>query len=676
MTAHIAELRHPTAGRPTAQHVYRIASGQPVLIANRFDKSDGSKIFLPYDIGTGDWKAPETRPLYRLDEIVAADENRPVLIVEGEKCADALANLGYLATTTFGGANAAHKADLSPLRGREIILWPDHDAPGKGYAEGIAARLYNLYRHSPRIVPVSDTVLYNITLYREPDPSIYPKGWDAADAITEGWTREELDKLLALAVPYSEPDRPNQEPAAGGLGELELWRTPDGKAFATIDRFGHRENWAIGSPTFLNYLSYQHFQDEGKTPSQSALDDKKRSLIGQALFAGEEHRCFTRLGEKDGALYLDLGDKDWSAIEITADGWRLTDRPAAKLQRSNSTRALPLPAPGIGDVTLLRRFVNVASEDDFRMLVAWLIGCFRPKGPYPILILTGEQGSAKSTTARVLRSLIDPASPMTRSSPRDERDLIIAATNNHVLAFDNLSLIKPSLADALCRLATGGGFGTRQLHTNTEEVLFDVTRPCLLNGIPDLASRPDLADRAIIVNLPVISEAQRQFEDTFWSEFKKASPRILSALLDAVSAALGRVNAVELLSRPRMAGFARWVTAAEPALGWPDGAFMAAYDANREAVGDAAIDGNAVATAILHLVADGTPWRGTATDLICELRSRFPVLTEDRQAFPRQASQFGADLRRVEPLLRHKGVAVTYTREGRIRTRVITLKPA
>ncbi len=123
-------------------------------------------------------------------------------------------------------------------------------------------------------------------------------------------------------------------------------------------------------------------------------------------------------------------------------------------------------------------------------------------------------------------------------------------------------------------------------------------------------------------NLPVISEAERQFEDTFWSDFEEAAPRILSALLDAVSAALGRVNAVELLSRPRMADFARWVTAAEPALGWPDGAFMAAYDANREAVGDAAIDGNAVATAILYLAADGTPWRGAPHATISPRRCR------------------------------------------------------
>lgn len=103
------------------------------------------------------------------------------------------------------------------------------------------------------------------------------------------------------------------------------------------------------------------------------------------------------------------------------------------------------------------------------MQVAWLFGCFHPRGPYPILILTGEQGSAKSTTARVLRSLIDPANPIARSAPYSEQDLVIAAKHNHVMAFDNLSTIKPAMADALCRIATGGGFGTRKLHSDSDE---------------------------------------------------------------------------------------------------------------------------------------------------------------------------------------------------------------
>lgn len=282
-----------------------------------------------------------------------------------------------------------------------------------------------------------------------------------------------------------------------------------------IRRDGHWEHYPVESKAFGDLLAHRHYIDEGKAPSGTALDDLARQYRGQALFEGEERDCFVRLGEAEGKLYLDLGAPDWSAAEIDANGWRVVAEPPVKLRRPNSARALPEPEPGAGDIALLRRFANVETEIDFRLAVAWLLGCLHPTGPYPLMILAGEQGSAKSSTAKALRRLIDPAEPESRSSPGDERDLVIAATNSRVLSFDNLSTSKPSIADAFFRLATGGGFGTRKLHTNDEEMLFNATRPCLLNGIPDLASRPDLADRAIILNLPVISEAERRYEDNF-----------------------------------------------------------------------------------------------------------------------------------------------------------------
>jgi putative DNA primase/helicase len=270
----------------------------------------------------------------------------------------------------------------------------------------------------------------------------------------------------------------------------------------------------------------------------------------------------------------------------------------------------------------------------------------------------------------VLRSLIDPASPIARSAPQSEQDLVIAAKHNHVLSFDNLSTIKPQLADALCRIATGGGFGTRKLHSDTDEVLFTATRPILLNGIPDLASRPDLADRAIIVTLPVISPTARQFEAEFWKSFDRAAPGILAALLDAVSTALARIGTVTISERPRMADFAKWVTAAEPTLGWPDGAFLAAYTSNRLSVQNAAIDGNPVAEAILQLASHG-PWSGTATDLLKTLRSIAPLLTDDPLTFPRHPNKLTSALRRVQPLLRGRGVVTGFERIGASGQRII-----
>lgn len=674
MNMHVRQLRHPELGHPSVEFTYHDESGQPVLVAARFDQPDGDKTFRLYDTRAGRWKAPESRPLYRLDEIATADADRPVIMVEGEKCADALAGQGYLATTTANGAKAPLKTDLSPLCGRDVILWPDHDPAGLGYVESLAVTLHKEYGARPHTVPVSDETLSNITLHRESGSLTYPRGWDAADAVAEGWTPKEIDQLLALAEPYVEPEAPDSEAEAGDLGIVELWHAPDGAPYATIEREGHREHWPIESKHFGSLLSLQHYRAEGKAPTPTALDAEKRRLTGEAVHDGEEHPCFTRIGQLNGALWLDLGTADWSAVKITAEGWTIEPEPEARFSRAKGTRGLPVPAPGTGDIDLLRDFLNVESEDDYRLIVGWLLGCFQPTGPYPILILTGEQGSAKSTTAKVLRRVIDPARPDSRSAPKDERDLVIAARNSHVLSFDNLSRIKPDLADAFCRIAAGGGFGTRMLHTNAEEMLFDVTRPCLLNGIPDLAARPDLADRSIIVTLPMILETPRQYEAAFWRDFEAAQPRILAGLLDAAATALARVDAVELLKRPRMADFARWVTAAEPALGWPEGAFMAAYEANREDAGDTALDGSPVASAIIRFLAPGTSWRGTIGELKHELQTRLPGLANDPHAFPRELSQFGTELKRLRPVLRGQGIDVTHERVGQSRRRVVTLK--
>ncbi len=150
-----------------------------------------------------------------------------------------------------------------------------------------------------------------------------------------------------------------------------------------------------------------------------------------------------------------------------------------------------------------------------------------------------------------------------------------------MLCFDNLSGLRPWFSDALCRLSSGGGFSARELYTDSEEVLFNATRPVILNGIDDIATRQDLIDRSLVLTLPPIPEEKRQLEACVWAKFNEARPKILGALLDAVSMALKRFDDVKLSSYPRMADFTQWVTAAEPALNWPEGSFVAAYNGNR-----------------------------------------------------------------------------------------------
>jgi hypothetical protein len=674
----ITQLRHPTAGTPSVQYSYHDETGEPVFIANRFERP-GKKLFIPFDLKAQEWKAPEQRPLYRLSELKAANENRPVIVTEGEKCADALAGLGYVTTTTFGGANAPHKTDLSPLRGRIIIIWPDKDEAGQKYAAKLSLTLYKEYDTAAKTIPTSDIALYKVMNHREGTPPLtYGKGWDAADAIAQGWGVKEINRLIDLASPpaVEAPETNNGEDAPQLFDDMELWHTPDGRPYTSIKRGAHWETFALGGSAFKQLLAHEEFRSTGKSPPKARLGDMTRQMVGQALYEGAQRPVFTRIGEHGTGYVLDLGATNWSTVEITASGWKNRNGREPRFKRAPSMSALPQPVPGTGDINLLRQFVNAGSDQDFQLMVGWLLGSLRPSGPYPMLILTGEQGSAKSTTSKVLRSLVDPSTLATRSFPTDERDLVIAAQGAHVLAFDNLSRVKPAMADALCRISTGGGFATRRLHSDDDEVLFDATRPCILNGIPDLGERADLADRAIILTLPTISETKRAFEGDFWEAFKEAQPRILAGLLDAMCCAMARVDSVTLSERPRMADFARWVTAAEPALEWTQGAFMEAYSANRQESAETALDNNNVAAAVLALMQAEGEWRGTAADLILTLRKRFPALTEPAEAFPRQPSSFGSELRRITPLLRRQGITIEREKVGKDRTRILSLKQA
>ena len=245
--------------------------------------------------------------------------------------------------------------------------------------------------------------------------------------------------------------------------------------------------------------------------------------------------------------------------------------PAGSLPPRVGDAALAIAAPG-GSVATLRSFLNVKSDTDFVLAVAWALACLRNRGPYPVIVLSGEQGSAKSTFSAMLRALLDPNTAPLRALPREVRDLFIAASNGHVLAFDNVSGLLAWISDTLCRLATGGGFAVRQLYTDQDEVLFDAARPVILNGIEDIVTRPNLADRAVFLTLEPIPEERRRPEAELWAAFEAERPRILGVLLDAVVEGLKRLPETHLPKLPRMAGFALWATACETAL-WAAGAF-------------------------------------------------------------------------------------------------------
>ena len=291
----------------------------------------------------------------------------------------------------------------------------------------------------------------------------------------------------------------------------------------------------------------------------------------------------------------------------------------------------------------------------WHMLAAWLLGGLRPGGPYPILMLTGEQGSGKSTMARTLKKIIDPQDSDMRVLPDDFKDLIVAVNNSFVLAYDNVSSLRHKLSDQFCMLATGtASFGGRTLYTNMEETYVRAARPILLNGIPDVMERGDIIDRAIHIHMPSIALKDRIDDQRYWQWFEKSLSKIRGALLKAASAASQGYQDVVLAETPRMSAFATWVVAAEEALGFEKGLFLSTYANNRRNAEMHLAEFNSVSSALQRLLEKERQFSG----LYEELMSKLVGYLGPGERLPATSNAFAAELKRLVPVLTSQGIKV------------------
>jgi hypothetical protein len=445
----------------------------------------------------------------------------------------------------------------------------------------------------------------------------------------------------------------------------KLFHSPDEQVYAVFGDGSSPVAWSLDSRKFRRWLSHAYFSEYKMVPSQKAIQDAINVLAGTALFNGIEHEVFVRVAEFGGTIYYDLGDEDDTIVEIDGAGWRVADRVPVKFVRPSSMLAQVMPEHG-GSVELLKRYLNVA-EEDIVLVLGWFMAALTPSGPKPVLGLHGEQGSAKSTTTRVLKRLVDPTKSELRAEPHGVQALMIAARNEWLPTFDNMSGMSPWLSDAFCRIATGSSMTTREFYTNLDEVIIDVRRPLILNGIGEVATRPDLLSRSIILNLPTITDGERRTEEEFWREFERDRPTLLGFLFDSLSVALRRLPTTVLPSLPRMSDFAKLATAAEEAWGVEPGTFMAAYTRSQEEASGLVVESSPVAQAILTLVEREITWEGTPGGLLGRLNridaeSRAVSLVPQAVDWPKNARALSVGLKRLAPVLRTHGVEVVLPR--------------
>ncbi len=480
-----------------------------------------------------------------------------------------------------------------------------------------------------------------------------------------------LDSAIAEESGNAGGRRQQADILVGFAQSAELFHTSNSTGYADIDINGHRETWPIRAKGFRQWLGRMFFEKTQGAPSSEALQSALNVIEAQAYFAAPERVVHIRVGGHDEKLYLDLCNDNWQAIEIDAAGWRVIDNPPVRFRRAAGMKPLPMPVKG-GSVATLRSFLNVHSDADFVLVVAWALAVLRNRGPYPVIVLSGEQGSAKSTFSKILRWLLDPNAAPLRALPREERDLFIAANNGHVLAFDNVSGLPAWISDALCRLATGGAFAVRQLYSDQEEILFEAARPVILNGIEEIVTRPDLADRAVFLTLEPIPEKSRRPEAELWAAFEAERPRVLGVLLDAAAEGIKRLPDTHLEKLPRMADFALWATACETAL-WSAGTFWSAYCGNLDEAVEGVIAADPIASSVRVLMATRTVWKGNSSDLLGALSEVVDERGVKSKTWPDSPRALSGRLRRAATFLRKIGIEIGFGREGRARIRTITI---
>ena len=333
--------------------------------------------------------------------------------------------------------------------------------------------------------------------------------------------------------------------------------------------------------------------------------------------------------------------------------------------------------------------LNLRSESEQVLVTVWLVNCLIASPNYRVLVLQGEHGTAKSRITRTLRDLLDPQAGELQAPPHNDRDLLITAINSHVLAFDNVSKLSQEMSDTFCRVATGTTIALRRLYTDREEERLTAVKPIILNGIEHFVTREDLADRAISITLQPIPSELRRTDGDLDRAFEERRAYILGALLDIAVHGLRRGRETEFKPLSRMADFDQLAVACETAV-WPAGTYERAFTENRGELVDAGIEADLLATAVLKMMSEllravravetvessnDHLWKGTATDLLRELDERNANALRNRE-WPKNPRQLAGRLRRVAPLLRHKGIKIDFRGvEGHSNTRMIYITP-
>ncbi|MBL8768748.1 MAG: DUF3854 domain-containing protein [Planctomycetes bacterium] len=598
------------------------------------------------------------------------DPGVALLITEGARKADAAVSRGLCCVALLGvwgwrGKSPTGASIVLPdfesihLKGRRVIVAFDSDVTTKREVRKALARLRALLSSRGAVVQVV----------------LLPSGANGEkvgldDYLVQG---KSLSDLEALPDP-ERPEGSNESQASqcsdsttGAIAERlvqfaandELFQDERGVAHAAVVLRGVRRIVRLGTEDYRRVLAGRCFDTLGKVPSREATLSAIRVLESKVLPDGLRRPLHNRFAESDGAIWIDLADERNRAVRIDSKGWAVVEPPIL-FRRLGHQRSLPTPARD-GDIELLRRFVRLASPNDWPLLRAYVVNAAHPTVPLPILCLHGGKGTTKSTAAELIRALLDPS--IARHLEMADRLAELAQQLDHhaVPVFDNVSSLPQSIGDLLCKAATGGTFSKRQLFTDDDDCFFNLKCSPILTSIVLPTRQTDLLDRIIDFEFTEVPPRERRERAALMEEFEALKPRIFGGILDLLVGALAIHPTLPEFDLPRMADFARWAAAVNVAAGGTERELLENLQRNVAVREGHVLDCEPLLHAIIGLVDDsGGHWRGTATQLL-ETLYRRDGRRSGNQGLPRNINALSRQLREFKQTLAALGVEIAFS---------------
>jgi hypothetical protein len=410
----------------------------------------------------------------------------------------------------------------------------------------------------------------------------------------------------------------------------------------------------LDSRQFRDWVMANFYEKENKSIRDQSWREALSTLAGLGRYKEKEQNVFTRVAKEDSNYYLDLCQSENSrVVKISPGHWEIIESAPVRFVRMETMQPLPDPILG-GDLSNLWKICNIPKASQL-LIVAWLAECLRPDTPYPVLEILGEQGSAKSTTQTALRRVLDPNSCDLRGAPKSPEDVFVGSSVNHVMSYENVSHLSSPTQDAFCIVSTGGGYATRRLYTNGEEFVIQAKNPIIINAISAVITAQDLIDRAITIELPIITI--RTEITALLVAFEQERAVILGGLLDIMSKALALLPNIILppSESPRLIEFARLGMAIAKAMDQDGNTFLNQFTESRQEAIARTIDASPVASALIEWFEQQGKIERTlpAKDLLIQVERYRPQGTD---AWPKSAKGFSDAVRRAAPALRQLSI--------------------